>query len=214
MPFPLWKRQLGQLAQLVEHRPYKAGATGSSPVLPTKENQNHPHSGWFFCYIHSWLKPSQGGRYRPSPFFLSHTALTYRQGRSVDMMRAHPGGDGEDTKDSHRGPPYFYVGKFCFFSIFVLSNQTYAGMPDASRMKWSGCGRLSVFFQLDSCEGNNLERRSISCCRGPAVCSVAGCQHCRQLFGRTVSSSWKVVRILAVFDILSYQYILFFRYFP
>ena len=37
MPFPLWKRQLGQLAQLVEHRPYKAGATGSSPVLPTKE---------------------------------------------------------------------------------------------------------------------------------------------------------------------------------
>ena len=26
----------GQLAQLVEHRPYKAGATGSSPVLPTK----------------------------------------------------------------------------------------------------------------------------------------------------------------------------------
>lgn len=37
MPFPLWKRQPGQLAQLVEHRPYKAGATGSSPVLPTKE---------------------------------------------------------------------------------------------------------------------------------------------------------------------------------
>lgn len=37
MPFQLWKRQLGQLAQLVEHRPYKAGATGSSPVLPTKE---------------------------------------------------------------------------------------------------------------------------------------------------------------------------------
>ena len=46
MSFPLWKRQLGQLAQLVEHRPYKAGATGSSPVLPTKlptkKNQNHP----------------------------------------------------------------------------------------------------------------------------------------------------------------------------
>ena len=27
----------GQLAQLVEHRPYKAGATGSSPVLPTND---------------------------------------------------------------------------------------------------------------------------------------------------------------------------------
>ena len=59
------------------------------------------------------------------------------------------------------------------------------------------------FFQPDSCEGNDLERRSISCCRGPADCSVAGCQNCRQLFGHTVSSSWKVVRILAVFDILS-----------
>ena len=31
-----WTENFGQLAQLVEHRPYKAGATGSSPVLPTK----------------------------------------------------------------------------------------------------------------------------------------------------------------------------------
>lgn len=70
------------------------------------------------------------------------------------------------------------------------------------------------FFQLDSCEGNDLERRSISCCRGPADCSVTGWQNCWQLFGRTVSSSRKVVRILAGFDILTYQYVLFFRYFP
>lgn len=70
------------------------------------------------------------------------------------------------------------------------------------------------FFQLDSCEGNDLERRSISCCRGPADCSVTGCPNCRQLFGRTVSSSRKIVRILAGFDMLSYQYVLFFRYFP
>lgn len=57
MPFPLWKRQLGQLAQLVEHRPYKAGATGSSPVLPTKKNQNHPLVRVvFLLYIHNNLK--------------------------------------------------------------------------------------------------------------------------------------------------------------
>lgn len=63
---------------------------------------------------------------------------------------------------------------------------------------------IRLFFQLDSCEGNDLERRSISCCRGPADCSVTGWQNCWQLFGRTVSSSRKVVRILAGFDILSY----------
>lgn len=38
-------------------------------------------------------------------------------------------------------------------------------------------------------------------------------QNCRQLFGRALSSSRKIVRILAVFDMLSYQYVLFFRYF-
>lgn len=70
------------------------------------------------------------------------------------------------------------------------------------------------FFQPDSCEGNDLERRSISCCRGPADCSVAGGQNCRQLFGRTVFSSRKAARILAGFDMLSHQYVLFFRYFP
>lgn len=53
MPFPLWKRQLGQLAQLVEHRPYKAGATGSSPVLPTKEIKTTRAAGGFFVmYMH------------------------------------------------------------------------------------------------------------------------------------------------------------------
>ncbi len=36
LPFLLYIDQCGQLAQLVEHRPYKAGATGSSPVLSTK----------------------------------------------------------------------------------------------------------------------------------------------------------------------------------
>lgn len=129
------------------------------------------------------------------------------------MIRVYPDGDGEDANDSHCGPPYFYVGKFCFFLVFVLSNQTEAGTPCPFKAIWSGYGRRSVFFQPDSCEGNDLERRSISCCRGPADCSVAGCQNCRQLFGHTVSSSWKVVRILAVFDILSCQYLLFFRYF-
>ena len=145
MSFPLWKRQLGQLAQLVEHRPYKAGATGSSPVLPTKENQNHPLCGWFFCYVHSWLKPGQGDGIDRPPF-LSHTILTYRQGRSVDMMRAHPDGNGEDTNDSHCGPSYSYVGKFCFFIAFVLSNQTEAGTSCPFKAIWSGYGRRSVFF--------------------------------------------------------------------
>ena len=149
-------------------------------------------------------KAWSGGTVSTIPLFLSHTTLTYRQGCSVDMIRVYPDGDGEDANDSHCGPPYFYVGKFCFFLVFVLSNQTEAGTPCPFKAIWSGY----------SCEGNDLERRSISCCRGPADCSVAGCQNCRQLFGHTVSSSWKVVRILAVFDILSCQYILFFRYFP
>ena len=30
---------IGQLAQLVEHRPYKAGAGGSSPSLPTNDTE-------------------------------------------------------------------------------------------------------------------------------------------------------------------------------
>lgn len=87
-----------------------------------------------------------GGTVSTVPPFLSHTTLTYRQGRSMDMMRAHPGGDGEDAKDSHRGPPYFYVGKFCFFLVFVLSNQTEAGTPCPFKVIWSGYGRRSVFF--------------------------------------------------------------------
>ena len=98
-----------------------------------------------FCYVHSWLKPGQGDGIDRPPF-LSHTILTYRQGRSVDMMRAHPDGNGEDTNDSHCGPSYSYVGKFCFFIAFVLLNQTEAGTSCPFKAIWSGYGRRSVFF--------------------------------------------------------------------
>ena len=64
----------------------------------------------------------------------------------MDMMRAHPDGDGEDANDSHCGPPYSYVGKFCFFLVFVLSNQTEAGTSCPFEAIWSGYGRRSVFF--------------------------------------------------------------------
>ena len=87
-----------------------------------------------------------GGTVSTVPLFLSHTTLTYRQGRSVDMIRVYPDGDGEDANDSRCGPPYFYVGKFCFFLVFVLSNQTEAGTPCPFKAIWSGYGRRSVFF--------------------------------------------------------------------
>ena len=91
-------------------------------------------------------KAWSGGTVATIRVLLSHTTLTYRQGCSVDMIRVYPDGDGEDANDSHCGPPYFYVGKFCFFLVFVLSNQTEAGTPCPFKAIWSGYGRRSVFF--------------------------------------------------------------------
>lgn len=101
MSFPLWKRRLGQLAQLVEHRPYKAGATGSSPVLPTKKNQNHPLVRVvFLLYIHNNLKNNKKREYSTYPLFIfigggplpSSTAISWEWARDHARFRGRLGG--------------------------------------------------------------------------------------------------------------------------
>ena len=111
---------------------------------PRKIKTTRCAGGFFVMYTHGLSLVR--GTVSTVPLFLSHTALTYRQGRSVDMIRVYPDGDGEDANDSRCGPPYFYVGKFCFFLVFVLSNQTEAGTPCPFKAIWSGYGRRSVFF--------------------------------------------------------------------
>lgn len=84
MSFPLRKRPLGQLAQLVEHRPYKAGATGSSPVLPTKKNQNHPlvRVVFFVLYIHNNLKNNKKREYSNVLPFCIHRGRPFAEQHS------------------------------------------------------------------------------------------------------------------------------------
>ena len=110
------------------------------------------------------------------------------------------------------GRTFFIVGKFCFFSIFVLSDQTDAGMPGASRTKWSGCGRLSVFFQLDSCEGNDRGHlrslHSQPCKAGPLQGPVEEGNRPLPVQRMLSCSPSNPARIAAI---LSNQYILFFQ---